>query len=652
MGRRLHNSRRFWQMVGLFVVLSGIAIAVPVAATTDNDDETGGQEQLIQLLRDARTLDGRGNNADSPAMGAAGTPYLRVAPPAYPDGKGAMVRGPSARLVSNRVFNDLGQNLFSQNDASQWGWIWGQFVDHDINLRDSTPGEKAPIPFDPKDPLERYRNDMGAISFHRTPAAPDTGKDSPRQQINQITSFIDASMIYGSSPIRLDWLREGPVDGNPTNNSATLLLPNGFLPRPGDRNDQIAAPLMDLDGALAARPELARVAGDIRANENMALTLIQTLMAREHNRIVEALPPALPEETKFQIARRVVGAEIQYITYNEFLPTMGVELPAYEGYDPGVNPAVANEFATMGYRAHSMVHGEFNPGFVDGEYSDAQLEAFRKLGIGIVPGANPGENFLEIPLHSMFGNPDLLGQVGIGKLAAEFSILHQYRNDEQIDDSLRSVMFQIPKPDAVDPTACGKPILLPDCFTVVQDLGAMDVARGRDHGIPTYNALRQAYGLAPKNSFAEITGEGVAERINRSDPAIVDFVELRDINGNVIDLNDTVAVEEQAVSGVRRTSLASRLRAAYGEVGKVDAFVGMLSEPHPPGEELGELQRAIWREQFTRLRDGDRYFYANDPALPLIEQTYGVTYQNSLAQLIELNTGARTQAGVFTIPQR
>ena len=118
-------------------------------------------------------------------------------------------------------------------------------------------------------------------------------------------------------------------------------------------------------------------------------------------------------------------------------------------------------------------------------------QVFRQLGIGIAPGANPGENFLEIPLHAMFGNPDLLGQVGIGKLALEFALGHQYRNDEQIDDSLRSVMFQIPKPGANDPTQCGKPILLPDCFSVVQDLGAIDVARGRDHGIPTYNALRE-----------------------------------------------------------------------------------------------------------------------------------------------------------------
>lgn len=660
--RRVGRPQRAWRLAAVLIVLGGIVVAVRISGPPDGADGGAGEDvalallmqddDAVMLLRDVRALDGRGTNPDAPAQGAAGTPYSRVADPAYPDGRGAMMAGPPARHVSNRIFNDLGQNLFSENDASQWVWIWGQFVDHEIGLRDATPGEDAPIPFDPNDPLERYRNDLGLIGFHRTPAAPDTGTDSPREQINQITSFLDASPLYGTSPIRLDWLREGPVDGDPTNNAATLLLPNGFLPRAGDRDDQIAAPLMDLDGPLAAHPELARLAGDARANENMPLTLLHTLLAREHNRIVGQLPAGLPEEEKFQIARRVVGAEIQFITYREFLPAMGVTLPDYEGYDPSVNPAVTNEFATVGYRAHSMVHGEFNPAFTIGEYSEAQLERFRELGIGIAPGASAGQNFLEIPLSATYGNPDLLGQVGIGKLALEFGLGHQYRNDEQIDEAMRSVLFQIPKPGALDPKQCGKPVVLPDCFRVVQDLGAIDIARGRDHGIPRYNALRQAFGLPPKTSFADLTGERTEEPVDGNAPSILDFVELGDIDGNVIDPGDTAAVEEQAVSGTRRTTLASRLRAVYGSVAEVDAFVGMMCEPHPAGAELGELQRAIWRDQFVRLRDGDRFHYAADPALPLIEEQFGIGYRHTLADLIRLNTGVATQDNVFQIPQQ
>ena len=79
------------------------------------------------------------------------------------------------------------------------------------------------------------------------------------------------------------------------------------------------------------------VAGDVRANENIALTATHTLFAREHNRIVALLPSSLTEEEKFQIARRVVIAEQQYITYNEFLPALGVALPRYTGYKTNVN---------------------------------------------------------------------------------------------------------------------------------------------------------------------------------------------------------------------------------------------------------------------------------------------------------------------------
>ena len=76
----------------------------------------------------------------------------------------------------------------------------------------------------------------------------------------------------------------------------------------------------------------------MRANENIALTATHTLFAREHNRIVgPAAGRASAPRSKFQIARRVVIAEQQYITYNEFLPALGVALPAYRGYNPNVN---------------------------------------------------------------------------------------------------------------------------------------------------------------------------------------------------------------------------------------------------------------------------------------------------------------------------
>ena len=598
-----------------------------------------------------RSLDGSGNNQRHDDWGSAGTQYLRVAAPNYADGVSKEVSGPPTRFVSNRIFNDVGQNLFSENDVSQWGWAWGQFMDHDFGLRDETAAESTPIAYDKKDLLESFNNDLGAIDFARTPAAQRTGVSSPRQQINTLSSYIDGSNVYGVTDSRLDWLRDGPVDGKSSNNKATLMLTgDGYLPR-ADARGSTPAPPMDLMGALMGTPARAVVAGDVRANENIALTALQTLFAREHNRLVAALPRSLPDEVKFQLARRIVGAEEQYVTYNEFLPAMGVRLRDYRGYDPGVNAGLANEFAVVGYRAHSQIHGEFEPTVPAGTYSDAQLAAFERQGIEVE--RDGGQVTLVIPLNVAFGNPDLLQAVGEGPVLQSLGAEPEYKNDEQIDNSLRSVLFQVPKPGIPDPGVCGEPVVNPDCFTGVSDLGAIDVERGRDHGMPSYNQLRRAYGLRPARSFTDITGEdterfpqGLRSTDPINDPRILDFVQLRDINGNVIPL-DSPDAQAEAVVGIRRTTLAARLKAIYGSVDKLDAFVGMVSERHVQGTEFGELQLEIWKQQFSALRDGDRFFYANDPALRAIEQVYGISYRHTLAELITLNTGAEVQANVF-----
>jgi hypothetical protein len=625
-----------------FVVVSALCLAVFAGAAA-------GAPPLD------RTLDGSGNNVLHPDWGQAGTQYVRVAPANYADGVARMPAGPPTRYVSNRIFNDIGQNLFSEGSVSQWGWVWGQFMDHDFGLRDETPAEHAPIAFDAGDPLEEFRNDFGVIDFFRTPAAPGTGTATPRQQINTISSYIDASGVYGVADARLDWLREGTVDGDSTNNLARLLLPEKYLPRRDARGNAATAPPMDLMGPLVATPAKAIVAGDVRANENIALTASHTLFAREHNRIVAQLPVLLPEEEKFQIARRVVGAELQFITYNEFLPALGVDLAPYAGYNPNANAGLSNEFAAVGYRAHSMIHGEFEPTVPAGTYTAAQLDSFRARGITVEEA--DGQVTLVIPLTVAFGNPQLLKDVGLGPLLQGLGNERQYKNDEQIDNALRSVLFQVPKPGIPDPSVCGSPVINPDCFSGVVDLGAIDIERGRDHGMPYYNDLRRAYGLAPKTSFTAITGESTQsfpsdpaidpyDPIN--DPNILDFVKLFDGNGNAIPLDSDEAGED-AVTGVRRTTTAARLKAIYGSVDKIDAFVGMVAERHIAGTEFGELQLAVWKKQFEAVRDGDRFFYLNDPQLTTIKTLYGVDYRHTLAELIKLNTGATTPANVFKV---
>ena len=163
--------------------------------------------------------------------------------------------------------------------------------------------------------------------------------------------------------------------------------------------------------------------------------------------------------------------------------------------------------------------------------------------------------------------------------------------------------------------------------------------------MPTYNQLRQAVGLAPKRSFTAITGEatdsfGSDPQINPADPIddphSLDFTSLRDFYGNPIAAEDA---SSRVVFDTRRSTLAARLRAIYGSVDNVDAFAGLVSEAHLPGTEFGQLQLALWRKQFEALRDGDRFFYLNDPVLEKIRRRYGISFRHTLSQLIALDAG-------------
>ena len=207
-----------------------------------------------------------------------------------------MDEGPNARWVSNRVFNSLGTDLFSEHNVSQWLWTWGQFVDHTFGRAESG-SEEAPIPFSSEDPLEAFSDTLGAIPFTRNAVAPGTGTgpSDPRQQINSSSSFIDAAAVYGNSAARLEWLRAGPARGNPAKQRAQLLMPRRYLPAAGARGSAAGAPSMVTEGALSTQPQNAVVAGDPRANENIELTAVTTLLAREHNRIVRQLPSTLKQ---------------------------------------------------------------------------------------------------------------------------------------------------------------------------------------------------------------------------------------------------------------------------------------------------------------------------------------------------------------------
>lgn len=608
-------------------------------------------KDLAPLNLEVRSLDGSGNNLLNPNLGQAGNIYRRLGAANYGENGSIVSDLPNARLVSNVIFNDSFVNLFSENDASHLISIWGQFLDHTFGLAKSGT-ERAGINFDNNHPLEDFQNDFGVINFTRSEGLLVNGQ---REQINTVSSFIDGWSIYGGTEARLEWLREGVVDGDMSNNGAKLLLTDGYLPRVDARGDYTTAPQMSLMGRLRADPSSAIVAGDVRANENTGLTATHTLFAREHNRIVDLLPDYLDEETKFQIARKVVTAELQYITYNEYLPSIGVDLDSYQGYDSTVDTSITNEFAAVGFRAHSMVHQDFEFDLKD--VSDADL------AILLSQGATLEGDEIALQVATQAGNPSIINKIGLGNIF-EGLFDPTYNNNEQIDNELRSLQFQVPQ--------FGQGGAIQGFLNGIVDLGAIDIQRGRDHGILSYNDLREAFGLERVDSFYEITGEDPdaikafvdsedlknvdgtsitsadlifdAEDLNLNDPHILDFIAILDKAGNLEadpqKMAELLADNEpvEGITAIRRSTIAARLEALYQDVDKVDAFTGMVSEEHVAGTEFGELQLAMWKQQFEALRDGDRFFYLNDSDLAEIKTRFGISYERSFADLIANNT--------------
>ena len=174
--------------------------------------------------------------------------------------------GPERRAtISNRIFNDVNQNMFSERGVTQWGFVWGQFLDHTFGLREApasaTARIRAPATFRSTRPT-RWRSSTNDTRRH--PVHPV--ERAPRHRRHQRRASRSTPSAPTSTPgpstaartDRLEWLREGPVDGNLANNGARLLLPDGYLPRRDARGNPATAPAMDVDGRLRGQPEPGR----------------------------------------------------------------------------------------------------------------------------------------------------------------------------------------------------------------------------------------------------------------------------------------------------------------------------------------------------------------------------------------------------------
>ncbi|MDA0841318.1 MAG: peroxidase family protein [Planctomycetota bacterium] len=521
-----------------------------------------GTSDLLNISSDGlsflntRSIDGATNNFFAPTTGMADTQLGRVGPAAYSDlveEPGGTYR-PSARLISNVILAQE-ESIPNARNLSNMIWQWGQFLDHDIDLTPGhEPAELFPIIVPNGDVHFDPFNEGGKIiPLTRSTYDESTGTDpsNPRQQLNKITSWIDASNVYGSDEERSDALRT--FDGGKLKVSAGNLLPfnEGGL-------DNAGGPGANLF-----------LAGDVRANEQTGLTAIHTLFVREHNRLADEIAaqhPAFSDEQIYQKARKIVGAYLQNITYSEFLPALlGADaLPDYHGYNPDLDGAIVNEFSTALYRlGHSMLTSE--------------LLRLDENGNEIPEGS--------LALRDAFFNPSrIIDEGGIDPVLRGLVGQQMEEVDTKLIDDVRNFLFGPPGAGGFD-------------------LGALNIQRGRDHGLPDYNTMRVAYGLAPVNSFSDITSD---------------------------------------------SELAQKLEETYGDVSNIDLWVGALAEDHVPGSSLGQLLQVAMIDQFVRLRDGDRFYFENDSSLTAAEKN--MIRNTDLSDIIRNNTDAdNIQQNVFFV---
>ncbi|MEQ8799023.1 MAG: peroxidase family protein [Salinisphaeraceae bacterium] len=441
--------RRWW-------VAAGLLMAHAACGGGGGQDSTSAPEPQPEF----RSLSGAGNNAESPAVGRADTPMARMAHPAYPDGlaEPSGIDRPNPRTVSNIVARQSG-NRPNARGASDFLWQWGQFLDHDLTLAREQADAPLPIPVPPGDEhFDPTGSGAVEIPFDRSEYDPETGQADPRQQMNSLTAYVDASQVYGSDEHRAQALRRNDGSGKlRTSEGALLPLNTTGLENNPDSDD----------------PSLF-VAGDIRANEQVALTAMHVLFVREHNRLADRLRSAdasLSGDAVYQHARAIVIAKMQRITYDEFLPLLLGEdaLSEYDGYEPDTEARLANEFATVAFRlGHSLLSSTLRRVGPDGQT--------------IAAG--------DLPLRDAFFFPPerLRTEGGIEPLLRGLAGQPAQALDPLVVDDVRNFLFGPPGDGG-------------------RDLIALNLQRARDHGLPAYNELRRSLGLTAKATFADISSD-------------------------------------------------------------------------------------------------------------------------------------------------
>ncbi|XP_012664219.1 lactoperoxidase isoform X1 [Otolemur garnettii] len=491
-------------------------VTVPSLDLTSLSSEVGCDAPALAVKCDFnspyRTISGDCNNRRSPALGAANRALARWLPAEYEDGlslpfgwtpektrNGFPV--PLARKVSNEIANYRDEKGVLDQNRSLFFMQWGQIVDHDLGFAPDTElgssefskaqcdeyciqgGNCFPIMFPPNDP--KVRTQGKCMPFFRAgfvcPTPPY--QSLAREQINALTPFLDASLVYGTEPSLASRLRN-------------LSSPLGLLAVNQEFSDH-GLPYLPFVNKKPSPCEFINataqvpcfLAGDSRASEQTLLATSHTLFLREHNRLARELKRLNPQwdgEKLYQEARKILGAFMQIITFRDYLPiVLGDEMqkwiPPYQSYNESVDPRLSNVF-TFAFRfGHLEVPSTVSR--LDENYQPW--------------GPEP-----ELALHTLFFNTWRIVKDGgldplvRGLLAKKAKLVKQ---NKMMTGELRNKLFQ------------------PTHKIHGFDLAAINIQRGRDHGQPGYNSWRRFCGLSRPQTLEEMTAvlknKGLAKKL-------------------------------------------------------------------------------------------------------------------------------------------
>nr|CAD6405445.1 heme peroxidase [Rhizobium sp. Q54] len=412
------------------------------------------------------------------------------------------------------------------------------------------------------------------------------------------------------------------------------------------------------------------VTGDGRGNENIGLTAVHHVFHSEHNRQVAvnqleilktgdlafinewlltdltdlgAIPAggvALAEYAKtlnwdgerlFQTARFATEMQYQHLVFEEFGRKIQPMIDVFVfNTITDIDPAIFAEFAHVVYRfGHSMLTEEITRMFLD---EDGNPVRYGPNGsqIEVLPdeldtwGQNTG--LIEAFLNPIEFDKDgaITHDQAAGAIFRGMSLVHGNEIDEFVVDALRTNLLGLPL-----------------------DLAAVNIARGRDTGMPTLNQAReQLYAASnstfvkPYESWSDFAGnlKNSASVINfiaayGRHPAILALedgtLEQKRAAATLLVLGDGGAPGDVTINGILYTDRLNFLNstgnwtAQTSGLNDIDLWIGGLAEKKMPfGGMLGSTFNAVFEAQLEMLQDLDRFYY--------LTRTQGLNLLNEL----------------------